>query len=251
MKIVDLFNSLNKIYPIDSQDDWDKSGYWDFGFDNEISKPILSLDISIQVVDFAIQNLSNLIISHHPIFIDENDLKQKHIKEILKKLKENSISVISLHTCFDKHKNGTSYQIVKNLKGFKIYRSKKSDYLFFGKSSSKLSLEDLIKKLKTNLDLEKVNCLDSNLDFKTKKNFTIAVAAGAGSSEINLIIKKDKIDYFITSEIKWHTWVKSQSSYFKILEVPHSVEKVFIKAIKEKFNDINFIEFKPKKLLSL
>lgn len=251
MKVVELFQKLNELYPIDSQDEWDKSGYWDFGFDNEISNPILSLDISLSSVNFAIENNSNLIISHHPIFINDDDLKQKHIKEILSKLKKNSISVISLHTCFDKHRYGTSYQIIKNIKGFNIFKFDKSPYLFLGKSKSKISLEDLIIRIKKNLDIESVNTIETELDFRSKKNLTIAVAAGAGSTEIDLIRKKDKVDYFITSEIKWHTWVKNQTMSFKILEIPHSSEKVFLKTIKEKFRDISFVEFIPKKLISL
>lgn len=251
MTVKKFFDLLNTIYPIDSQDEWDNSGIYEFGSDQELSNPILTLDINIDVVNFAINNNSNLIISHHPIYINEQDLKLKHIKNIFKKLKENNISIISLHTCFDKHKNGTSYQIIKRLKGFKITRSKKSPYLFFGTSLSKITFNSLINKIKNNLDIEYIKLISSKAELisnEKKKNIRIAVVGGSGASEIDLITKKDKIDFFITSEIKWHMWTKNNIDYFSILEVPHSIEKVFIKAIKEKITNINFLEFYPNKI---
>ncbi|MDE6429331.1 MAG: Nif3-like dinuclear metal center hexameric protein, partial [Malacoplasma sp.] len=87
-------------------------------------------------------------------------------------------------------------------------------------------------------------------ELNNKKIMKIAVVGGSGSSEISTILKKDKIDYFITSEIKWHTWIKNISDSFKILEIPHSVEKVFINTIKKKFLEIEFIEFLPNKISS-
>lgn len=253
MTIKEFYKILDNLYNFNSQDDWDNSGMFDFKSDQIVKNPILSLDITLDVVNFAVANKSNLILSHHPIYIDEQDLKLTHIKEIFKKLKENNICTISLHTCFDKNKFGTSYQIIHNLKGFKIFRSKKSPYLFFGVSKSKMSLEDLVNKLKNNLNLEYVKVIsDENLNKEKsiKKILKIAVVGGSGSSEISCIFKKDKINYFITSEIKWHTWIKNLNDSFKILEVPHSIEKVFIQTIKKKFSEIEFIEFYPNKILN-
>lgn len=250
MIVKEFYYLLDDVYKIDSQDKWDNCGIYEFGSDQELSNPILSLDINLDVVDFAIKNHSNLIISHHPIYIDQDDQKKRNIKLIFKKLEDNNISIIGLHTCFDKNKNGTSYQIIKRLKGFKIYKSQKSPYLFFGVSKSKLSFLDLIKKIKTNLEVEFVKIISSKFDEieDKKKYIRIAVVGGSGSSELETIVKKDKIDFFITSEIKWHLWNKNNSDYFTILEIPHSVEKVFIKTIKEKFSDFNFLEFYPNQI---
>lgn len=250
MTVKDFYNLLDSVYKIDSQDEWDNSGMYEFGSDNPIVNPILSLDINLDVVNYAIEKNSNLILSHHPIFIDPLDEKKKHIKSIFQKLSEHNISVISLHTCFDKNPKGTTYQIIKRLKGFNISRSKKSPYLFFGVSNSKLTFADLVKKIKNNLEIEYVNVLLSKLtnDEKKPKYIKIAAVGGSGSSEIETIIKKDKIDFFITSEVKWHLWNKNNQDYFTILEIPHSVEKVFIKTIKEKFKNIDFLEFYPNKI---
>ncbi|MDE5767396.1 MAG: Nif3-like dinuclear metal center hexameric protein [Malacoplasma sp.] len=253
MKIKEFYKILDSTYDFDSQDDWDNSGMMNFSSNQTIKNPVLSLDISLDTVDFAINSNSNLIISHHPIYINIEDLKLLHIKKIFNKLKTNNICTISLHTCFDKNKYGTSYQIISKLKEFEVLRSPKSPYLFFGISKNKMNLKELINKLKSNLNLEYVKLiqnktLDKELD--TKKILKIAVVGGSGGSEISTILKKDKIDYFITSEIKWHMWIKNVNDDFKILEVPHSVEKVFIDAIKKKFSEIKFIEFFPNKILS-
>ncbi|MDE5841878.1 MAG: Nif3-like dinuclear metal center hexameric protein, partial [Malacoplasma sp.] len=144
MTIKEFYKILDNIYDFSSQDDWDNSGIVEFNSNQAIKNPILSLDISLDVIDFAIKANSNLIITHHPIYIDNQDLKLPHIKKILTKLESNNICTISLHTCFDKNKYGTTYQIISALKGFKISRSPKSPYLFFGISKTKLSLNNLI-----------------------------------------------------------------------------------------------------------
>ncbi|MDE6645822.1 MAG: Nif3-like dinuclear metal center hexameric protein, partial [Malacoplasma sp.] len=199
MKIKEFYKILDNTYDFNSQDDWDNSGMMDFNSNQIISNPIISLDISLDTVDFAINSNSNLIISHHPIYIDSEDLKLFHIKKILNKLKANNICTISLHTCFDKNKYGTSYQIISKLKEFKIFRSLKSPYLFFGTSKNKMNLKELISKLKNNLNLEYVKLIQNKTldkELNDKKILKIAVVGGSGSSEINTILKKDKIDYF-------------------------------------------------------
>ncbi|MCF0217747.1 MAG: Nif3-like dinuclear metal center hexameric protein [Malacoplasma sp.] len=252
MKIKQIYELFDNEFNVTSQEEWDNSGLIAFNNDPNVdaNNPVLSLDVNQEVVEYAIKNNSNLIISHHPIFLDHEVSRMQPYKLLLKLIKEHNIFLIALHTCFDKHQFGTSYQIVKHLKDFEIKHSLNSDFLVFGISKIALSLNDLIAKLKTNLDLEYVNLLQNqNFDFNQKfKNLKIAVAAGAGCSELDNIYKKDKIDFFISSEVKWHMWNNNLAQSFKILEIPHSVEKVFINAIAKKFKQINFLTYYPFKI---
>lgn len=80
---------------------------------------LLSLDLTIKVVDEAINRNCNLIITHHPALfyplnkIDtENDRTSKMIERLLK----NNITFYSTHTNLDMAKGGVSFQLANKLK---------------------------------------------------------------------------------------------------------------------------------------
>ncbi len=248
-KINDIYSLLNSSYPFDLQDEWDRSGKINYlYFGNEYLKnPIVGLDINWDIINFALENNSNLIITHHPIYIDEVDLKNKEIQKMVKVLLDNKISLISMHTNFDKHKKGMNYQLLKEIGCSRISQSKKSEYIYFGLMKKYDDFSLLLDEIKNKLEVEYIKYA-SDLNLKRKRFLKIGIVGGSGSNEIANILKKDKCDIFITSEIKWHLWnyYNLISKSVCLLEVPHSVEKIFIKIITKKLK-----EFNPKPFFNL
>lgn len=255
MIVKDFYNELNELYPFSLQDEWDKSGIFKNNFWNdELKVPTLSLDINLSVVEFAIKNNSNLIVSHHPICINDSDLKKPLLKKMIALLDEYRISIISLHTNFDKAKYGMNYQILKKIGCKKIEKSIKSDYIFYGYLDN-LGIEKNLAQIKEKLDLDYLHCGKNNFDLlktKNKKRFKIGVVGGSGSSCVNEIRKKDKCDIFITSEIKWHlfNYYNTIENQLVLIEVPHSIEKIFIETMIKKYKDISFLVFPHTKILT-
>jgi len=84
-----------------------------------IKNILLSLDLTLKVIDEAINRNCNLIITHHPLLfyplhkIDtENDQKSKMIELLVK----NNITLYSAHTNLDMAKDGVSFQLANKLK---------------------------------------------------------------------------------------------------------------------------------------
>ena len=88
--------------------DWDNSGFLLGKRDADIKNVLVVLDITNDVLDFAIENKIDLIVSHHPIIfssikrVTDENLMGSYILKIL----ENNISVIAMHTNFDIAKGG-------------------------------------------------------------------------------------------------------------------------------------------------
>lgn len=252
MTIAQLYEHLNLIYPFKNQDIWDRSGiisYVDI-YKTEITKLTISLDINLSVLKYAIENNSNVIISHHPLYIDEKDLKDKNIKQMIQLIKDNNLSIISLHTNFDLDKYGMNYHLLKKIGCKNICRSNKDNYLFFGYLDNKENkFENLIRKIKGKLGVEYIHYMNE-LDLTKKKKIKIGIVGGAGSSSSYSILKKDKCDIFISSEVKWHIWnyFNEIKNDFVILDVPHSVEKIFIETIIKKINNLPHQTYFPKLL---
>lgn len=254
MTVKEIYKQIDTIYPFALQDDWDKSGLISFNENQEVKKILISLDINLEILNKAINEGFDLIVSHHPIYINENDLKTRCVKNILSLMKQHEISLIAIHTNFDKHRYGMNYWLLKNLGCQNIKRSSKSEYLFFGELKKTFANKNEFSFfLKNKLKVEYVKYMD-NENETSKKTWKIALTGGAGSSESFNILKKDKCDYFITSEIKWNIWnhFNFNDDRLTLIEVPHSVEKIFIDIMKTKLKEYGEIfTIYPKTLFNV
>ena len=103
MKLNDLIKKIENKYPLNLAYDWDNVGLLVGDFDSEIKKVLVSLEANEKVIDEAIKNNVNLIVTHHPfIFRKMNKINTKDLKgRLIHKLIKNDIALYSMHTNFD------------------------------------------------------------------------------------------------------------------------------------------------------
>jgi dinuclear metal center YbgI/SA1388 family protein len=85
---------------------------------NEVKNIFLSLDISDGVIDEAIKNKCNLMITHHPLLfhpLKKLDFLNNKKASMIQKMIKNNITLYSAHTNLDFTKHGVSYQLAKKL----------------------------------------------------------------------------------------------------------------------------------------
>jgi len=103
MKLKTLVRKIETKYPLDLAYDWDNVGLLVGDFDNDIQKVLVVLEANEKVIDEAIENNVDLIVTHHPFIfnkmnkINTSDLKGKLIHKLIK----NDIALYSMHTNFD------------------------------------------------------------------------------------------------------------------------------------------------------
>ena len=103
MKLSEIISRLEEKFPRQNAESWDNVGLLIGNRENEIKKIQISLDVTMRVIENAVENNVDLIISHHPfIFSPIKDINNDSIigRKILK-LIENKIAVYSLHTNLD------------------------------------------------------------------------------------------------------------------------------------------------------
>ena len=129
MKLKQVTSYLESIAPLDLQEDYDNSGLIIGDPDLEVTSAIVCLDVIEEVIDEAIDNESNLIISHHPIIFSgirritgKNSIERTIIKAI-----KNNIAIYAIHTNLDVVKSGVNSRIadILELKNQKILRPRK------------------------------------------------------------------------------------------------------------------------------
>ena len=103
MKIAEIYEILNSVAPFEMQEDWDNSGLLLGEMNTQIKGKIyLSLDLDSDLIENAEEN--SLFITHHPLIFGAikaiNPLKFPG--NLIYKMIKKNISLISVHTNFDK-----------------------------------------------------------------------------------------------------------------------------------------------------
>jgi dinuclear metal center YbgI/SA1388 family protein len=223
MKLRDIYTLLDKITPFEAQESWDNSGLLVGRFDDEIEKIYLSLDIDSELISKLDNN--SLIITHHPLIfkplkrINFDSLPTKLLRELIKR----DISLISIHTNFDKtHLNR---YVVEDILGYKVVDIQ-NDFIF--NFDVNLPFDEFYRILEERLNLTNKRVI-KNHDFIKRAS----IVTGAGASFSPYI----KTECFLTGDIKYHEAFESKELGLSMIDIDHfQSEKFFVDALAKEFD---------------
>lgn len=206
MKISEIYKFLDEIAPFASQESWDNSGLLVGSEDSEFKRVYLSLDIDSDMIDKALPN--SLIIAHHPlIFKGLKSLNfSRYPSNIIAKMIQKNISLISMHTNFDKYVLNEYF--VSEVLGLKI--TQKDEFLAY--ADVDMSFDELVKFIKSKMELENVRCVRAKERIKS-----VAVCTGSGGDLINLV----KADAFLTGDLKYHQALEAKENMLNLIDIGH------------------------------
>ncbi len=253
----EIYKTLTNKFSLKLQEDWDQSGIRRFcSWDKNISKVLICLDCNEKVINFAIKSRYDVIISHHPIFINSSEIgNQCNSILLLNKLKKYKISLISLHTCVDSNEYGLNHYLIKMLKFKNISCIKNSNgkvLYYIGSFSKKMEFSNAIHLINKIFKTGNIKFLK-----KSKTIDSIILSCGAGFSNLkNDLNNFSKNSLIVTGDIKWHDWILLDDLSINGLDVGHDLEKYFIdliyEIIFEKFPKLKITKYYPSiKLASI
>ena len=118
MKIKEVIQFLEQKFPLHWQEDFDNCGVQCGDKERELTGIVVCFDMSEAVIDEALAQGSNMVISHHPI-IYKHGLKKieptNRVGKIIYKALENKILLYSMHTNIDSGKAGGNVLFAKKL----------------------------------------------------------------------------------------------------------------------------------------
>lgn len=117
MKIKDIAACIEEIAPLNYAEDFDNVGLLVGDFNTEVTGVLVTLDTLETVVDEAIDNNCNLIVSFHPIlFSGLKKLNGKNYVEraVIKAIK-NNIAIYAMHTALDNSFQGVNAKMCEIL----------------------------------------------------------------------------------------------------------------------------------------
>ncbi len=118
MKIGDITDYLAQIAPPAYQEDYDNAGLLVGNREAEAQKALVCLDCTTEVIEEAIEEGCNLVISHHPLIF--KSLKRltgaNHVERTVIKAIKNDIAIYAIHTNLDNVQRGVNAKICEKLK---------------------------------------------------------------------------------------------------------------------------------------
>lgn len=113
MIIQELVDFLNKSFPPAFQEDYDNSGLLTGNPEEEISGVLLTVDVTEEIIEEAVNKKANFILAHHPlIFKGLKSLTGKnHIERTVIKAIQHDIAIFAAHTNLDNAPNGVNFKL--------------------------------------------------------------------------------------------------------------------------------------------
>ena len=118
MKIKDVISLLEELAPLSYSEDFDNTGLLVGDKNNTVSGILVTLDTLECVIDEAIANKCNLILSFHPIIFSglKKITGRNYVERVVIKAIQNNIAIFSMHTALDNSWNGVNAMICNQLK---------------------------------------------------------------------------------------------------------------------------------------
>ena len=217
MKLSDIIKALEEFAPPELACEWDNVGLMVGDCDAFVEKAIVSLDVTEAVIDFAIENNCQLIVSHHPFIMSlgKNMAYNSPLNKMIYKLIKNDISVYSMHTNFDSCVGGVNTVICEKL-GLLDYETEPS-IIMSGQLSMKTSLSQFIENVKRAFNVDSVIYSgDPNKEIKS-----VAVCGGGGGSFVEMAKKEKNADVYFTGEVKYHDFQQGLGLDMPIVTAGH------------------------------
>ena len=232
MKLKEIINLIEKWAPLELAEDFDNVGLI-LGDENvEVKKALITLDTLENVVDEAVENKCDLIISFHPIIFDglKKITNKTYVKRVISKSIKNNINIYAIHTNLDNHPKGVNFQISKylNLNNTKILIPKidcKGGMGMIGELHKPDPEKEFLNYVKGIMKTS----LIKHSTFLNKKIKKVAVLGGSGSFAIEEAIKAGA-DCFITADLKYHDYFRAENKIL-LLDIGHYESEQYTKEL--------------------
>ncbi len=238
MTVQNIFDFLNSKFPTDTACAFDNVGILVGNKNTEVHKAMVALDCTLPVINEAVNNGCQLIITHHPVIF--SGLKSVLDDMIVFEAIKNNLSVISMHTNLDQGDGGVN-DCLADIIGLENVEKVTADDGFVLRKGvvSPISADRFASYLKLVLGYP-VKYVGEN------KIKTVLVCGGAGADYLETA-EKNGCDALVTADVKHHLFLEAAHKGIALFDCGHFNTEVLVikplcKMLKLKFSQIKFIE---------
>ncbi len=218
MTVKKLYDKLTERIPEELRCEWDNDGIMCCSdFSAEINSILITLDVTEDVVDYAIERNIDLIISHHPLIFKSLDriTEESHVARKVIKLISNNVSVFSFHTRADKVSGGVNDMLAKRI-GLCDVRPFGDDLLGrIGTLPEESELDDFCDTVKGVLSSDSVKYADAYNPVKR-----VALVGGDGKDYVRAALEAGA-DTYLSGRISYNIMEEASEVGINLIEAGH------------------------------
>lgn len=212
----ELVGPIEAFAPVSLQESWDNCGFSVGNPYKEVKKALVALDCTEEVLEEAIEEGCDIIITHHPLIFKgvKSITPDNAVGRIITKALKNDMAIYAAHTNMDKASEGVSAIMAHRL-GLEDMEPLTDEALgLVGNLPQQMSAEELIKVVKEKFGVEYVRC-SQPLEEQISR---VAVCGGSGHSFIGGAMAKGA-QVYITGDITYHQFYCEKG--FMIMDIGH------------------------------
>lgn len=223
-----IYDYLNQKAPFSLQESWDNSGLNVGDLKREVSRILVALDITDQVIEEAIVQKADLIVSHHPLIFNAakavtlrpDDLVGRKIWNLARA----GVSAICCHTSLDAVEGGVNTVLAQSLKLENLTQlaqcgtdEEGRPYGFgrIGILSEEMTLEEFLSLVQKSLAPHGLRYVDAG-----KPVSRVAVGGGACGGFM-MDAWKAGCDTFVTSDLKYNQFLDAKEMGLNLIDAGH------------------------------
>ena len=218
MTVKEMYTLFSEHIPEHLSEEWDNDGLMccPDGTAN-VRRALITLDVTEEIVDYAIEYGFDLIISHHPLVFKPVSalVEDNHVSRKLIKLVNNGISVFSFHTRADKVTGGVNDKLAELL-SLENIRPFGGDYLGrIGTIEDSCDLQDFAYRVKQLTGSDIIRYADGYNDV-----FRVAVVGGDGKDYVRAAIDAGA-DTYVSGRISYNMMEEAAEMGINLIEAGH------------------------------
>lgn len=218
MTVKKLYDKLTERIPEELREEWDNDGIMcSADFSAEVNSVLITLDVTEEIVDYAIGRNFDLIISHHPLVFRPIDrvTEENHVSRKIIKLISNNVSVFSFHTRADKVDGGVNDILAKKLGLVDVSRFGEGGLGRIGTFTEDRSLDDFADYVKNQLGADAVRVADAYNPVKR-----VALVGGDGKDFVKDALLSGA-DTYVSGRIGYNVMEEASDVGINLVEAGH------------------------------
>ncbi len=241
--VSEIYSVLNEMAPFSLSMDFDNTGILVGNRSKVVSKVLLALDCTSEIINQAVEVGAQLIITHHPVIF--HPLKRVNEDSVVYQLIRHDIAVISAHTNLDLAWGGVNDVLADSI-GLKdciglepIFPSENIFLGRVGSLSQPMTTPEFAQLVK-----QKIGAV--SIKFADAKNMIqrVAVCSGSGGDCISAAISCHA-DALLTADVKHNQFLDAVAAGISIFDAGHfDTEDIVIeplcKILSSKIDDVSF-----------
>ena len=218
MTVKQLYDKLSEKIPESLSCEWDNDGIMCAAdYSAEVNNVLIALDVTEEIVDYAISRNFDLIISHHPLIFKPlgRITEENHISRKIIKLISNNVAVFSFHTRADKVVGGVN-DLLADYIGLEDVRPFGEDGLGrIGNLPDERELENFAEDVKMQLGADGVRYADAYNSVRC-----VALVGGDGKDYVKDAIAAGA-DTYLSGRLSYNVMEEATDMGINLVEAGH------------------------------